>query len=108
MIGRSVYQSPYLLADIENEIFKNQNILSRQEVIEKLIPYVKEEIKKGTRMNQIMRHTLGLFHGQTGSSYWKRYLSENMCVRDADVKKIDHIMDKVRLSPKLHSAGRID
>ena len=38
MIGRSVYQSPYLLADIENEIFKNQNILSRQEVIEKLIP----------------------------------------------------------------------
>ena len=37
MIGRSVYQSPYLLADIENEIFKNQNILSRQEVIEKLI-----------------------------------------------------------------------
>ena len=108
MIGRSVYQSPYLLADIENEIFKNQNILSRQEVIEKLIPYVKEEIKKGTRMNQIMRHTLGLFHGQTGSSFWKRYLSENMCVRDADVKKIDHIMDKVRLSPKLHSAGRID
>ena len=108
MIGRSVYHSPYLLADIENEIFNNQEILSRQEVIEKLVPYVKEEIKKGTRMNQIMRHTLGLFHGQTGSSFWKRYLSENMCVRDADVKKIDHIMDKVRLSPKLHSAGRID
>ncbi len=108
MIGRSVYQSPYLLADIENEIFKNQNILSRQEVIEKLIPYVKEEIKKGTRMNQIMRHTLGLFHGQTGSSYWKRYLSENMCVRDADIKKIDHIMDKVKLAPDAHQVGRID
>ena len=107
MIGRSVYQSPYLLADIENEIFKNQNILSRQEVIEKLIPYVKEEIKKGTRMNQIMRHTLGLFHGQTGSSYWKRYLSENMCVRDADVKKIDHIMDKVKLAPQARLAGQI-
>ena len=59
-------------------------------------------------MNQIMRHTLGLFHGITGSSFWKRYLSENMCVRDADVKKIDHIMDKVKLSPKLHSAGQID
>ena len=43
-----------------------------------------------------MRHTLGLFHGQTGSSHWKRYLSENMCVRDADVKKIDHIMDKIK------------
>ena len=108
MIGRSVYHSPYLLADIENEIFNNQEILSRQEVVEKLVPYVKEEIKKGTRMNQIMRHTLGLFHGQTGSSFWKRYLSENMCVRDADVKKIDHIMDKVKLAPEAHQVGWID
>ena len=60
--------------------------------------YIKTEIKKGTRLNQIMRHTLGLFHGQTGASYWKRYLSENMCVRDADIQKIDHIMDKVKFS----------
>ena len=105
MIGRAVYHSPYLLADIENKIFNNQEIPSRQEVIEKLVPYVKEEIKKGTRMNQIMRHTLGLFHGQTGSSFWKRYLSENMCVRDADVKKIDHIMDKVKLAPEAHQVG---
>ena len=96
MIGRSVYHSPYMLADIEKEIFKNTDVASRQEVIEKLVPYVKKELKKGTRMNQIMRHTLGLFHGQTGSSFWKRYLSENMCVRDADVKKIDHIMDKIK------------
>ena len=105
MMGRSIYHSPYLLADIEKEIFNNENILSRQEVIEKLIPYVKQEIKKGTRMNQIMRHTLGLFHGQTGSSFWKRYLSENMCVRDADIKKIDHIMDKVKLAPEAHQVG---
>ena len=92
----------------DTEVFDNNKISSRQEIIENLIPYVKNEIKKGTRLNQIMRHTIGLFHGQTGSNFWKRYLSENMCVRDADVKKIDHIMDKVRLSPKLHSAGRID
>ncbi len=106
MIGRSIYHSPYMLADIEKEIFKNENILTREEIIQKLVPYVKNETKKGTRLNQIMRHTLGLFHGQTGSSFWKRYLSENMCVRDADVKKIDHIMDKVKLAPQ--SAGRID
>ncbi len=108
MIGRSVYHSPYLLAEIENEIFDNYDIKDREEVIEDLIDYVKAEVKKGTRVNQVMRHTLGLFHGQTGSSHWKRYLSENMCVRDADVKKIDHIMDKVKLSPRLHSAGQID
>ena len=108
MIGRSIYHSPYMLADIEKEIFNNNKILSRQEIIENLIPYVKTEVKKGTRMNQIMRHTLGLFHGQTGASFWKRYLSENMCVRDADVKKIDHIMDKVRLAPGIRQAGQID
>jgi len=108
MLGRSVYHSPYILADIEREIFNNDKILSRQEIIENLIPYVKNEMKKGTRLNQIMRHTLGLFHGQTGSSFWKRYLSENMCVRDADVKKIDHILDKVKLAPEIHQAGQID
>ncbi|MBC8304598.1 MAG: tRNA dihydrouridine(20/20a) synthase DusA [Pelagibacterales bacterium] len=105
MMGRSIYQSPYLLADIEREIFNNENILSRQEVMENLVPYVKEETKKGTRLNQIMRHTLGLFHGQAGSSFWKRYLSENMCVRDADVKKIDHIMDKITFNHTTSSAS---
>ena len=96
MVGRAAYHTPYLLADIEREIFKNEIIPSRQEIIENLIPYIKEELKKGTRLNQIMRHTLGLFHGQAGASHWKRYLSENMCVRDADVQKIDHIMDKIK------------
>ena len=95
MIGRSVYHSPYFLAEIEREIFNNDNISSRKEIIENLIPYVKSEIKKGTRLNQIMRHTIGLFHGQTGTNFWKRYLSENMCVRNADVQKINHIMDKI-------------
>ena len=95
MIGRSVYHSPYFLAEIEREIFNNDNISSRKEIIENLIPYVKSEIKKGTRLNQIMRHTIGLFHGQTGANFWKKYLSENMCVRNADVQKINHIMDKI-------------
>jgi tRNA-dihydrouridine synthase A len=105
MIGRSVYHSPYILADIEKEIFDNDEIVSRQKVIEKLIPYVKNEVKKGARLNQIMRHTIGLFHGQTGSNFWKRYLSENMCVRDADLKKIYHIMGKIKVDRIDNSAG---
>ena len=98
MMGRSIYHSPYLLADIEKEIFNNEDVPSRQEVVEKLVIYLKNEIKKGTRVNQVMRHTLGLFHGQTGSNFWKRYLSENMCVRDADIQKVDHILDKIKLN----------
>ena len=108
MIGRAVYHSPYLLADIENKIFKNTNVPTREEIIEKLIFYIKNEIKKGTRINQVLRHTLGLFHVQTGASFWKKYLSENMCVRDADVKKIDHIMDKIKTRHTETSVGRID
>ena len=105
MIGRAAYHTPYLLADIEKEIFKNKTIPSRQEVIENLIPYIKNELKKGTRLNQIMRHTLGLFHGQTGASYWKRYLSENMCVRDADIQKVNHIMDQIKNNITTSSLG---
>ena len=106
MIGRAAYHTPYLLADIEKEIFNNPNVPSRQNVIEELIPYIKDEIQKGTRLNQIMRHTIGLFHGQAGASYWKRYLSENMCIRDADIKKIDHIMDKIKYNNVDTSVGQ--
>ncbi len=105
MIGRAAYHTPYLLADVEKEIFKNENIPSRQEVIENLIPYIKDELKKGTRLNQIMRHTLGLFHGQSGASFWKRYLSENMCVRNADIQKVDHIMDQIKYNNIQTSVG---
>jgi len=108
MMGRSIYHSPYLLADIEKEIFNNEDVPSRQEVVEKLVEYLKNEIKKGTRVNQVMRHTLGLFHGQTGSNFWKRYLSENMCVRDADIQKVDHILDKVKLNHVTQPTGQID
>jgi|TARA_B100000953_G_scaffold238117_1_gene199592 tRNA-dihydrouridine synthase A len=96
MIGRSIYHSPYFLADIEKEIYSTENISTREEIIKELIDYVKVEIKKGTKLHHIMRHTLGLFHGKSGSSFWKRYLSENMCVRDFDVQKVDHILDKVK------------
>ena len=96
MIGRAIYHSPYFLADIEKEIFNNQNVPTRTEVMENLIPYIQEQTSKGVQLNHIMRHTVGLFHGQNGSKTWKQYLSKNMCVRDADLQKVNHIMDQVR------------
>ena len=96
MIGRAIYHSPYFLADIEKEIFKNENVPSRTEVMENLIPYIQEQTSKGIQLNHIMRHTVGLFHGQNGSKSWKQYLSKNMCIRDADLQKVDHILDQVR------------
>ena len=106
MIGRAAYHSPYFLADVEREIFNNDNVLTRVEVMEQMMPYIKQETKKGTRLNQIMRHTIGLFHGQKGSSYWKRYLSENMCIREADLQKVNHIMDHIKNNNIVASLGR--
>ena len=96
MIGRAVYQSPYFLADIERDIFNNKEVPTRSEVMEKLIPYIQEQTAKGIQLNHIMRHTVGLFHGQSGSRTWKQYLSKNMCIRDADLQKVNHIMDQVK------------
>tara|TARA_B100000700_G_scaffold20733_1_gene20168 strand:+ start:696 stop:1580 length:885 start_codon:yes stop_codon:yes gene_type:complete len=92
MIGRAIYQNPYFLAEIENKIFDNNKVLSRTDVAEKLVEYVQEEAKKGTRVNQIMRHAVGLYHGQNGANKWKRYLSDNMMARDSDFQKVNHIM----------------
>ena len=96
MIGRAIYHSPYFLADIEKEIFQNEKVLNRDEVMEKLIPYIQNETKKGVQLNHIMRHTVGLFHGQSGSKKWKQYLSTNMCIRNADIQKVNHIMDQIK------------
>ena len=105
MIGRAIYQNPYFLAEIENKIFENFKILTREEIVEKLIAYVKSEIQKGTRVNQIMRHTVGLYHGQRGSSKWKRYLSDNMMARDSDFKKVEYILNVVQNNEKLEMAN---
>ena len=92
MIGRSIYQNPYSLVEIEKEIFGNSDNPSREDVTKKLLEYVEKEVKLGTKVNHIMRHTVGLYHGQIGSKEWKRYLSDNMMARDSDFQKTKHIM----------------
>ena len=96
MIGRAIYHSPYFLAEIERDVFNNLEVPTRTEVMENLIPYIQEQTSKGIQLNHIMRHTVGLFHGQNGSRTWKQYLSKNMCIRDADLQKVNHIMDQVK------------
>jgi len=96
MIGRAAYHSPYFLAEIEKEVFKTKDIPSRHDVMENLIPYIEEQTSKGVQLNHIMRHTVGLFHGQSGSKSWKQYLSKNMCIRNADLQKINHLMDQFK------------
>ena len=93
MIGRAIYQNPYFLKDIENEIFNNSNISSREDIVKQILEYLENELKTGTKVNQVMRHTVGLYYGQPGSKEWKKYLSDNMMARDSDFQKAKHIMD---------------
>ena len=105
MIGRSIYQNPYSLVNIEKEIFKTKNNPSREEVAEKLLEYLDKEVKLGTKVNHIMRHTVGLYHGQVGSKDWKRYLSDNMMARDSDFEKAKHIMTIVQNNEKANQVN---
>jgi tRNA-dihydrouridine synthase A len=105
MIGRSIYQNPYSLVEIEKEIFSTRTSPSREEVAEKLLEYLEKEVKLGTKVNHIMRHTVGLYHGQTGSKAWKRYLSDNMMARDSDFQKAKHIMTIVQNNEKAIQAN---
>ena len=100
MIGRSIYQNPYSLVEIEKKIFLNTENPSREQVAEKLLEYLDKEVKLGTKVNHIMRHTVGLYHGQIGSKDWKRYLSDNMMARDSDFQKAKHIMTIVQNNEK--------
>ena len=105
MIGRSIYQNPYSLVEIEKEIFNTKTSPSREMVAEKLLEYLEREVKLGTKVNHIMRHTVGLYHGQTGSKAWKRYLSDNMMARDSDFQKAKHIMTIVQNNEKAIQAN---
>jgi tRNA-dihydrouridine synthase A len=100
MIGRSIYQNPYSLVEIEKEIFGIKTQPTREEVATKLLEYLEREVKLGTKVNHIMRHTVGLYHGQVGSKKWKKYLSDNMMARDSDFQKAKHIMTIVQNNEK--------
>ena len=105
MIGRSIYQNPYSLVEIEREIFNTEINPSREQVVEQLLEYVEKEVKLGTKVNHIMRHTVGLYHGQIGSKEWKRYLSDNLMARESDFQKTKHIMTIVQNNEKANQAN---
>ena len=102
MIGRAIYQNPYFLVDIEREIFNVKNNPTREEVAKELLKYLEKEVKTGTKVNHVMRHTVGLYHGQIGSKKWKRYLTDNMMARDSDFQKAKHIMTIVQNNEKVN------
>ncbi|MDA8561798.1 tRNA dihydrouridine(20/20a) synthase DusA [Gammaproteobacteria bacterium] len=87
MIGREAYFNPYLLADINRKYYNTKEILSRHEVVENFLPYIEENLKY-TKLSNITRHILSLFHGLPGAKKWRRHLSENVHKTDCGIKLV--------------------
>lgn len=76
MMGRAAYHTPYSLARVDKRMFfVREPIKSRHQIAEEMIPYIENELIKGTRLHQITRHMLGLFHGQPNARTFRRILS---------------------------------
>ncbi len=76
MLGRSIYHNPFLLEQIEKEIFENNNdSIDREFILKKYISYISEQSKKGVPIRSMTRHILGLYHGESNAKLFKRLLS---------------------------------
>jgi tRNA-dihydrouridine synthase A len=77
MLGRAAYQSPYVLAEVDRRFFGIEGEkVSRSAVLEALIPYTESHIAAGGRLNNVVRHVLGLYHGEPRARLFRRRLSE--------------------------------
>ncbi|MBY4677898.1 tRNA dihydrouridine(20/20a) synthase DusA [Marinobacterium arenosum] len=78
MVGREAYQNPYLLAEVDSLIYGDERPApSRKDAAHALLDYLTSQLQQGVYLNHMVRHTLGLFHGQRGGRQYRRYLSEN-------------------------------
>jgi tRNA-dihydrouridine synthase A len=78
-LGRAAYQDPYLLAEVDRAVFgatEADYAPSRRDVLEQLVPYAERHLHAGGRLNNIVRHILGLYHGRPRARAFRRHLSE--------------------------------
>lgn len=77
MVGREAYQNPYLLAEVDNQLTGTDTpVLTRDQVVDIMLPYIEQHLADGGRLNHISRHMLGLYQGLPGARVWRRHLSE--------------------------------
>ncbi len=96
MLGRAAYQDPYLLSEVDKRYFSSvEAALTREQIVERLIPYVERKLAEGVRLNQITRHILGLYQGVPGAKLWRRHLSQNAHLPGADAMVIRGALDQV-------------
>ncbi|ODN41662.1 tRNA dihydrouridine(20/20a) synthase DusA [Piscirickettsia litoralis] len=97
MVGRAAYQHPLLLTQVDHEIYHTQdNSISAITAVQRMLPYIEKELSQGTRLNHITRHMLNLFQGVGGARRWRRHLSENAHLKNADISTVEQALSLVQ------------
>ncbi|PHO19887.1 tRNA dihydrouridine(20/20a) synthase DusA [Aggregatibacter actinomycetemcomitans] len=90
MVGREAYQNPSLLGYIDQALFNaNAPIVTPREAVEKMLPYIEQQLSRGVYLNHIVRHILSAFQHCKGARQWRRYLSENAYKAGAGIEVVE-------------------
>lgn len=96
MLGRAVYQNPYLLAEVDSKIFgADTPIIKRSDAVRAMYPYIEQQLSQGVHLNHMTRHMLGLFQNMIGARQWRRYLSENAHKQGAGLEVLEAALAKI-------------
>jgi tRNA-dihydrouridine synthase A len=96
MLGRAAYHNPYLLAEVDNQIYGSGSAVpTRRTVVEAMVPYIEDDLASGLRLHQITRHMTGLYLGEPGARVWRRRLSVEACRDGAGVEVVLEAMKQV-------------
>ncbi|HEY1076632.1 MAG TPA: tRNA dihydrouridine(20/20a) synthase DusA [Fontimonas sp.] len=100
MLGREVYENPYLLTEVDSRLFGDQRTAPmRHDVVEALKGYVARELDAGTPLHHITRHILGLYRGMPGGRTFRRVLSEGVHHGHGDLELLDDALSEVDYDP---------
>lgn len=78
MLGRGVYQNPYLLAGVDRLFYGDKHpSFTRERILARYFPYIETQLRQGIPLGRITRHLTSLFQGRHGARVFRRYLSEN-------------------------------
>ena len=90
MLGREAYQNPYLLHNVDQLIFEQHSsgLKSRQALLHEIYPYIERHLAQGMPLTRMVRHVIGLYHGEPNARHWRRYLSENAYRKSAGMQTL--------------------
>jgi tRNA-dihydrouridine synthase A len=77
MLGRAAYQEPWRLLSVDHDIFGDTPPhATMPEALEAMMPYIEQQLARGTRLHAITRHFVGAFHAVPGARAFRRHLAE--------------------------------